>query len=394
MSAEACDRGGRSISAPRITRLSLTDFRNYSAATIHTGAPNCVFHGPNGSGKTNLLEALSLLSPGRGMRRAKLDQMVRQGSGAGFTVFSEIETDDDTVKIGTGTSTSALADAISTRVTRINGTPAKRSEELLQFTRVLWLTPAMDGLFTGSASDRRRFTDRMVLSIEPQHARRVANYEKAISQRNRLLDDYHGQQSDIQLDAIELQLGALGAAMIAARAELVDLISLEMERLDQTNFQDFPTATLFISDGLREAEQRHDEMNTEEQLLRLYRDGRGRDRAAKRTLIGPHRADLNVQHKEKDIEAALCSTGEQKALLTGLVLAHAKITSQIAGMAPILLLDEIAAHFDPFRREALFQRIEALGGQTFMTGTDAFLFEALGDQAKRFRVDSGHVTEA
>jgi DNA replication and repair protein RecF len=368
-----------------LSALKLTAFRNYASLSVHFEARHVVLTGANGAGKTNLMEAVSFLSPGRGLRRAQLADVATAGTDGGFAVHATLERDGDTFAIGTGT---ALGEQNQRRV-RINGTNAKSADELLDLARIVWLTPSMDGLFTGPASDRRRFLDRMVLAIDPAHGRRAADYEKTMRQRNRLLEDAPGGQTDAWLSATEAQLAALGSAIIAARQELAGLlVAIIAER--RGSGDPFPSAALAIEGDLEAAAREGAAAGEiEEKLIADYRDGRYRDRAAGRTLTGPHRAEFAIRHEQKDMEAARCSTGEQKALLIGLVLAHAGLTRTVSGMAPIMLLDEIAAHLDPVRRAALFDRVDAVGGQAFMTGTDRALFDALGERAQYFRVENG-----
>lgn len=376
-----------------VRSLKLTAFRNYAAAAVELDGRHVVLTGPNGAGKTNLMEAVSLLSPGRGLRRATLADMVHKGASDGFSVFVNLERDGDSFAIGTGTAGQTASDGAVSRRLRVNGTPARSVDDLMEMTRVIWLTPSMDGLFTGPAGDRRRFIDRMVLAIDPEHGRRSSAYEKAMRQRNRLLDDgAYGSAADIMLDAIEAQMAALGTAIMAARQDLVASLAALMS--DQAaGASDFPTGIMALEGELEiECRRGVPAIEIETLLVQTLRTMRGRDRAARRTLTGPHRADLAVHHREKDIAAALCSTGEQKALLTGLVLAHARLTRNISGMTPILLLDEIAAHLDPQRRAALFERIDALGGQAFMTGTDRTLFAALEGRAQFVHVANATLT--
>ena len=370
------------------SQLKLTAFRNYASLAVDFAPKHVVLTGPNGAGKTNLMEAVSFLSPGRGLRRAQLADVAKTGTQDGFAIHATLERDGESYSIGTGT---AFGEAGQRRL-RINGTNAKSADELLDLCRIIWLTPSMDGLFTGPASDRRRFLDRMVLAIDPAHGRRAADYEKAMRQRNRLLEDPANSQTDAWLAATEAQVAALGSAIIAARQELAGLLAaIIADKRDEDD--PFPTAALAIEGELEEAAR--DGMSAgeiEDRLIADYRDGRYRDRAAGRTLTGPHRAEFAIRHEEKDMPAALCSTGEQKALLVGLVLAHAALTRTVSGMAPIMLLDEIAAHLDPARRAALFDRIGAVGGQAFMTGTDRSLFSALDERAQYFRVENGALT--
>lgn len=366
-----------------IRRLRLNDFRNYAGLSLSLGQGHVVLTGENGSGKTNLIEALSFLSPGRGLRRAAYGDVARSGAHDGFAIHASLENNSyGEVEIGTGTAGNATGEA--GRRVRINGVNAS-GEELLDYARVLWIVPSMDGLFTGSSGDRRRFLDRMVLAIDTVHGKRVVDYEKAMRSRNRLLSEGN---SDAQwLDAIESQMAELGIAISAARAEMMRLIKTMIERLPSEG--PFPKADCFLEGNLEQRITIEAALDLEEDFRRSLRDGRMRDRASGRTLDGPHRTDLIVHHRPKGMPAALCSTGEQKALLIGLVLAHARLTGDLAGMAPLLLLDEIAAHLDSGRRAALFGILDDLGCQAFMTGTDRSLFEALGKDAQFFNVAAG-----
>jgi DNA replication and repair protein RecF len=269
---------------------------------------------------------------------------------------------------------------------RINGTPAKAVDELCDHLRILWLTPAMDGLFTGGASDRRRFFDRLVLSIDPAHGRRASDFERAMRSRNRLLSENRWDPG--WLSGLEEQMASLGVALHHARAEMINLLSGLVEHGEAGTT--FPIPSLMLS-GFLDGEWQRPAADLEDQYKSMLEDGRHRDAGAGRTLEGPHRADILIRHREKDMEAARCSTGEQKALLTGLVLAHARLTASMTGFSPILLLDEIAAHLDESRRATLFNIIDDLGGQAFMTGTDASMFSALADRAEFFTVSNGEI---
>lgn len=369
-----------------VVGLKLADFRNYAALDLACDARHVVLVGENGSGKTNLLEALSLVSPGRGFRRARLDEMARLGGPGGWSVFARLDGPDGEVAIGTGIDAALGEDDTRQRRLRIDGAPARSADDLLDLVRVLWLTPAMDGLFTGPAADRRRFLDRLVLAVDPGHGARVAAYEKAMRGRNRLLEE---DRWDVDwLAAIEEQMAELGIAVASARVETVACL----ERLIEATRADapFPHAELALEGEIEALVARGGPSAEAEDLFRArLADGRGRDRAAGRTLDGPHRADLAVRHGPKAMPAALSSTGEQKALLLGLVLAHARLVGETTGRAPLLLLDEIAAHLDPRRRGELFDVLEALGSQCWMTGTDATAFAALGDRAEIRTVEAG-----
>ena len=366
-----------------LRRLKLADFRNYASASLPLEGRHVVLTGENGAGKTNLMEAVSFLSPGRGLRRAALADVARVGASGGFSVFAEIDGMEGTVEIGTGTEGGEEG---QTRRLRINGTPAKSVDELTDHLRVLWLTPAMDGLFTGPSSDRRRFLDRLVLSLDPAHGRRAGDFERAMRSRNRLLSE--GRFDPAWLTGIERQMAGLGVAMAVARQEMLGLLTALIAQ--QAVSSAFPSASLALS-GFLDGELSAAAIDLEDRYALVLAETRHRDAAAGRTLEGPHRTDLLVRHLEKDMEAERCSTGEQKALLVGLVLAHARLVANMTGHAPILLLDEIAAHLDEGRRAALFDRIDALGGQAFMTGTDQAMLSSLGERAQFITVSDGQL---
>ncbi len=368
-----------------LSRLKLTDFRNYAAVSLDMDGRHVVLTGDNGAGKTNLMEAVSFLSPGRGLRRAAYSDVTRVGASAGFSIFAELEGMEGGVEIGTGADTT---DENTARKLRINGTTAKTADELTDHLRVLWLTPSMDGLFTGGSSDRRRFLDRLVLSLDPAHGRRASDFERAMRSRNKLLDE--GRFDPSWLSGIEQQMASLGIAMALARQEMLGLLTRLIEETRETS--PFPSAALALS-GFMDGQFARPAVDLEDDYAAMLADSRYRDAAAGRTLDGPHRADLLVRHREKQMEAERCSTGEQKALLVGLILAHAKLVANLTGHAPVLLLDEIAAHLDEGRRAALFDLIDSLGGQAFMTGTDRSMFSALGERAQFLTVSDGHVGE-
>lgn len=365
-----------------IQRLKLTDFRNYTQAGLVLDGRHVVLVGKNGAGKTNFMEAISLLSPGRGLRRAVLSDMPRIGATDSFTIFAAVEGMNGEADIGTGTETTEEDNLV--RRLRINGSPAKSVDDLTDHLRILWLTPAMDGLFTGPSAERRRFLDRLVLSLDPAHGRRANDFERAMRSRNRLLSE--GRFDPSWLSGIEQQMAALGVAMAAARREMLGLLAGLIEADRQTS--PFPSADLSLTGFLDELGDLP-AFELEERYIEVLAQSRHRDAAAGRTLEGPHRADLTVRHIEKNMDAERCSTGEQKALLIGLILAHARLVATMTGFAPILLLDEIAAHLDEGRRAALFDRIDALGGQAFMTGTDVAMFSALGERAQIVTVEDG-----
>jgi len=350
-----------------LTRLTLRDFRNHAATRLeHTRGFN-VLVGENGAGKTNVLEAISLLAPGRGLRRATPAEMAGRDGDGSFAVAAEMESGDLSL------ATATTAPAPNRRIVRINGAegPATRLADWLSVT---WLTPAMDRIFAEGASGRRRFLDRLVLAIDPGHARNAVRYENALRERNRLLSDAV-EPDPTWLDGLEAQLAESGAAVGAARQALVHRLREVAETLPD---QPFARPSLHYAS----------EISADEGALRTaLRDGRRRDRAAGRTLAGPHRDDLSVRLAAKDAPAADCSTGEQKALLIAIVLAHAALT---AGDRPrLLLLDEIAAHLDPLRRATLYQRLADSGAQVWMTGTEIAPFAEIADSAAVWRVADG-----
>ncbi|ESZ30709.1 MULTISPECIES: DNA replication/repair protein RecF [unclassified Mesorhizobium] len=369
-----------------ISKLTLTNFRNYAALSIGFSPGAVVFSGDNGAGKTNLLEAISLLTPGRGLRRAPYVDVAREGGDGGFALHARLDGPEGQVEIGTGI-TGGEAAGEGGRKVRINGAPARSADAMLEWLRVVWLTPAMDGLFPGPAADRRRFLDRLVLAVDPGHGQRALDYEKAMRGRNRLLTE--GSRDGAWFDAIEMQMVETGVAIAAARAELVRLLAAMIDRLPSSG--PFPQADISLFGDLESHVASAPAVDVEQRYRDALADGRERDRAAGRTLDGPHRSDLLVRHRPKAMPAELCSTGEQKALLVGIVLSHARLTGEMSAMTPILLLDEIAAHLDAGRRAALFSILEELNCQAFMTGTDAALFSSLRGRAQFLTVDHGTV---
>ncbi|KQZ12790.1 recombinase RecF [Mesorhizobium sp. Root554] len=373
------------MSATHISKLTLTNFRNYAILSVELRPGPVVLTGDNGAGKTNLLEAISLLTPGRGLRRASYAEIAREGGDGGFALHATLDGPAGEAEIGTGVI--GGGDADSSRRVRINGAPARSADAMLEWLRVVWLTPAMDALFTGPAGDRRRFLDRLVLAIDANHGQRALDYEKAMRGRNRLLSE--GSRDGAWFDAIETQMAETGVAIAAARAEMVRLLAVMIEKLPGDG--PFPQADIGLEGELEQAVTTLPAVEVEEKFRRALAEGRERDRAAGRTLDGPHRSDLVVRHRPKAMPAELCSTGEQKALLVGIVLSHARLTGEMSGLPPILLLDEIAAHLDAGRRAALFAILEELNCQAFMTGTDAALFSSLAGRALFLSVDHGAV---
>ena len=364
-----------------LSRIRLSSFRNYTSAALDLDHRHVVLTGPNGAGKTNLLEAISVLSPGRGLRGASFEALQAQGSDTGWAVAATVETDDGPADIGTG----GLPEG--GRRVRINGANARSIEAMSDYLRVLWLTPSMDGLFSGPAGDRRRFLDRLVTTLIPSHSAAVGDYEKAMRQRNRLLEE---GGDPAWLTAIERQMAELGASIHLARTDSLDhLQALIDQGLDDPGF---PAAHLALTPLFADSVEPHASAQLETALADAWQGGRALDRAAGRTISGPHRVDLDVTYRQKAMPAALGSTGEQKALLIGLILAHARLVRLRTAITPFLLLDEIAAHLDPDRRRALFEALDGLGTQCFLSGTDPVLFEALGERAQRLTVHDGRLT--
>jgi DNA replication and repair protein RecF len=372
----------------RLETIRLTDFRSYDRAELRTDGRSVFLFGPNGAGKTNLLEAISFLSPGRGLRGAALSDVGRRGPGESvgraWAISVEVDGDNGLVRLGAGVESGAA----SRRIVRVDGETVA-SGALTEHTRPIWLTPAQDRLFLDGASERRRFFDRLVFAAAPGHAANVSLYERALRERTRLLAD--GPADADWLTALERSMAGAGAKAASARARtLADLQS----EIDARGRREFPSADLSLAGeweqlalaGVETAE-------IETRLAYALAKARPRDAAAGRALTGPHRGDLVVVHRQKGRVAGECSTGEQKALILNLVLAHAaRLSRSETQPNPVLLFDEVAAHLDPLRRAALFDEIEALSLQAFLTGTDALLFETLKGRAIGVHVDASTLT--
>jgi DNA replication and repair protein RecF len=369
-----------------VAGLKLSNFRNYAGLNLDLDRRSAVLTGPNGAGKTNLLEAISFLSPGRGLRRAALEEVARRPGDGSWAVVGRVETGGNRADLGTGIVVSGEGPE-KRRSVRINQASARSAEALLDYLRVIWLTPSMDGLFTGPASERRRFLDRAVLAIDKTHGTRVNNFERAMRGRNRVLADH--PQNDGWLSAIEAEMAELAVAIAAARREWVGLATAMIAAGDTAS--PFPAAEIALEGEIEHELDGHSASEAED-IYRMDLAGeRPRDAAAGRTLSGPHLSDLRVRHGPKQAAAETCSTGEQKALLIGLVLAQARLAARLTGETPVILLDEIAAHLDSVRREALFAILDDLDAQAFMTGTDAGVFTPLGERAQFLEVRDGTV---
>ncbi len=378
-------------SALRLTRLTLTDFRNYAGLRLDCGSALVALSGPNGAGKTNLLEAISLLAPGRGLRGVGFDVLAKLGGAGTWAIAAELSTSNGPVSLGTGWSGQAEAGdtAAQGRLVVIDGLVQKSSGVLGQYMRVLWLTPAMDRLFAGPASDRRRFLDRSVAAFDPEHGSRVQVFERVMRERNLLLEDASSDQA--WLTSLEAHMAEAGVAIAAARLMAVEALQRHIGEARAASA--FPWGSIAIEGEIEGLTGTMPAVRVEDEYRRLLADSRRLDRAAGRTLRGPHRSDLTVIHGPKNMPAGQCSTGEQKALLIGLILAQARAVKGEAGVAPVLLLDEVAAHLDRERRYGLFEALAALGCQAWMTGTDAELFVGLGQDATVFHVEAGTISE-
>ncbi len=379
-------RAAGDMRRPRIRRLTLANFRSYAALDLAVEARVVALVGDNGAGKTNALEALSMFTPGRGLRRAELAELAREGGSRSWAVSIEIDAEGGPLQLGAGQD---APDGFvpGQRRFRVDREPAASARAFADHVRVLWLTPAMDALFIGPAGDRRRFLDRLVLAVDSEHAARVAALERALRNRNRLLET--GGDA-LWLDAAERELAGLAIAVAAARSETVSRLAALIEA-GRDEASAFPWAHLALDGDIERLMAGRPAIEVEDIYRAILRDQRGRDAAAGRALVGPQTSDLIVWHGPKGVEAARASTGEQKALLVGLVLAHARLVGAMGGVAPIMLLDEIAAHFDPSRRAALYSDLARLGGQVWMSGADPGAFAELGADAQRYRVSGGAI---
>lgn len=379
------------MTAAFIQRLTLTNFRSYHAAqvTLDRAGP-VVLTGANGAGKTNLIEAISLLAPGRGLRRATMDELAFSEGDGSWAVSAEIEGMAGLSTLGTGIDPPSADSTTHSRKCRIDREAVGSATAFAEHLRVVWLTPSMDPLFNGPASDRRRFLDRLVLAVDAQHSSRVSALERSLRSRNRLLED---PRSDPHwLDAIEHETAEVAVAVAAARAETVNRLSGALVATrDQS--PEFPMPEIALEGWMEKMLPTARAIEIEDRYRTLLKENRGRDAAAGRTLDGPHLSDLSVIHAAKGIPAANSSTGEQKALLIRLILAHARLIKEMTGFAPLLLLDEVVAHLDPGRRAALYDALAALGAQVWMTGADPAAFGDITGRANVLVVQSGSVRQ-
>jgi DNA replication and repair protein RecF len=377
------------MTAALIRHLTLTNFRSYRAASVDITGPLIVLTGPNGAGKTNLIEAISLLVPGRGLRRATMEELAFAEGDGSWAVAAKIEGMLGLAVLGTGVGSSTAEETVRSRECRIDREPVGSAAAFADHLRVVWLTPAMDPMFNGPASERRRFLDRLVLAVDAEHSGRVAALERSLRSRNRLLEE--PRPDPHWLDAIEHETAELAVAVAAGRAETVRRLEAALARRRD---EAFPSAEIALEGWMEAMLPDHPAAEIEERYRGVLRDNRARDAAAGRTLDGPHLTDLTVRFPLKDIAAADASTGEQKALLIGLILAHVGLVAQMTGFAPLLLLDEVVAHLDPARRAALYDALTRLGSQVFMTGADAAAFADIASRTQMLSVSAGQVRSA
>jgi DNA replication and repair protein RecF len=393
---EARNSAGAAAGRVGVTRLVLTDFRNYREARLSLGTEPVVLTGPNGAGKTNLLEAISLLAPGRGLRGAKLTEIDRRQDAAddptdptlsrGWAVAAVVATRRGAVRIGTGRDVAEAAG--ERRIVRIDGEPARAQAALGERLAVAWLTPSMDRLFIEGPGGRRRFLDRLVLGLDPAHAARVGTYEQVLRERLRLLREGLGDPG--WLAALERIMAEQGVAVAAGRREATQ----RLDRVCASAEGPFPRARLQLVGAVEEWLDTMPALAAEAKFAAALAANRQNDAQAGGTLLGPHRADLRVSLAEKGITAEFASTGEQKALLISILLAQARLQRAVRGEPPLLLLDEIAAHLDASRRAALFEALLRLESQAWLTGTDEALFAPLRREAQFLSVREGQVAAA
>ena len=358
-----------------IRRLTLTNFRNYHAVALRTDARVIVLCGPNGAGKTNLIEAISFLAPGRGLRRATLEEVAFHEGDGSWAVAAEVEGALGLATLGTGVEQKPEDGAVGNRACRIDREPVASASAFAEHLRVIWLVPAMDLLFVGPPSERRRFLDRLAAAVDPEHASRVNALDRALRSRNRLLEE--ARPDPHWLDAVEHETAEIAVAVAGMRAETVRRLAAV---LASRRASALASAEITLDGWMEKLIPAHPAIEVEERYRALLRDNRARDAAAGRTLDGPHLTDLSVVYMQKGIPAGDASTGEQKALLIGLVLAHANLIAEMTSSAPVLLLDEVVAHLDPGRRAALHKELAQIGAQVWMTGADPVLFSEVDNK--------------
>lgn len=369
--------------------LKCTYFRNYTTLSLSELAGGLVvLYGANGAGKTNILEAVSFLSAGRGMRAARVMEVQSAAHTAPWAVAGVLQTRYEEVRIGTGLDPKSIEGA-EKRVLHLNNEAMKSQAKLSEYLSCVWLTPQMDRLFMDSARDRRKFLDRLVFTFDSGHAGRVSRYDNALAQRSKLLRE--GRHDDAWLSGLERQIAETGIAIAAARLDFVTRLQAACEQAGERDGAAFPIARLRVAGFLENVLETRPALEVEESFRASLKQSRPRDAITGGAKEGAHKSDLAVIYAAKSMAADQCSTGEQKALLTGVILAHARLIKAERGTPPILLMDEVAAHLDENRRAALYRILQDLGGQVWLTGTDRNLFDAIEGKAQFFEIADGGV---
>jgi len=366
-----------------ISRITLSHFRNYESARLVAGASPIILTGANGGGKTNLLEAISLLVPGRGLRHAALADLQRRDTSEPWAVAIDLRAHTGVLSIGTGRDNAVNDSEGERRVVHIDGKPARSQNLLAEHIALAWLTPDMDRLLCEGASGRRRFLDRLAFSFDPAHGGRVRAYEKAMRERLRLLRD--GSGDSLWLSSLENEMAQRAVAIAAARREMVAHLQTKINE----SIGAFPQAVISIQGTAEDMLESAPALIVEDALRAAFEKARPEDAQTGACATGAHRSDLRVTHRAKNCPAELCSTGEQKALIIAIMLAYVRLLAGTRGMKPLLLLDDCAAHLDDFRRDALFDEILSLKIQAWFTGTDSSFFTRLSPCAEEFRIENG-----
>lgn len=369
-----------------LENLKLQNFRCYAHANLHDLSHGLiVLSGPNGAGKTNILEAISLLSPGRGLRGAKIIDIQNKIAPEPWAIAAHVKTAYETVTLGTGLDVKNTG-STEKRTVRINHKTERSQNAFASYLSCVWLTPQMDRLFLDSSRERRKFLDRLVFAFDPAHAGRVTRYENALSQRSKILRDQIGEPA--WLDALESQITQSGIAIAAARLAFIHKLDQACDKMDYTHF---PRARFTVQGTIETLLENAPALEAEDAFRYQLKTGRSRDAVTGGAASGPHKSDLHVVYASKNMPADQCSTGEQKALLIGLILAHARLIKSERGNPPIILLDEVAAHLDENRRAALYEILGDMRAQCWMTGTESTLFDAARHNAQFFTIENAHI---
>ena len=372
-----------------LSKLTLTQFRNYTAARVDIDHNMVILTGANGAGKTNLLEAVSLLTPGKGIRNAGLSDMRHKNAHASefWAVAAEFQTDTGMLHIGTGEDRQKRK-----RIIRINGENAKSQAALAEHTSAIWLTPQMDGLFLDSPSARRRFLDRLCFNFDPAHVGRSHKLDKAVRERSKILRNHGAHADTLWLDTLEKTIADCSVAISAARQNMIERLQIACQKLNQSDAV-FPIPEMQVQGWLEDALANQPAIKVEENMRQSLTDARQIDSQIGGASFGAHKSDWQVHHHAQNMPAAQCSTGEQKALLISIMLANAHISQAENGFTPLLLLDEIVAHLDATRRAALFDILNEMQAQTWISGTDLSLFDTLHKQAQFLTVENGAIRQ-